>query len=118
MSDREPTSGGVATAKPLRRQKLSSSKKPRKLPPYHVILLNDNDHSYPYVVDMLKSLFGYDPNRGYSLAAEVDRRGRAIVLTTTKEHAEFKRDQIHAFGRDVRISQCAGSMSARIEPAA
>jgi ATP-dependent Clp protease adaptor protein ClpS len=40
-----------------------------------------------------------------------------IVLTTTKEHAELKRDQIHAFGPDKRIPRCAGAMSAVIEPA-
>jgi ATP-dependent Clp protease adaptor protein ClpS len=41
-----------------------------------------------------------------------------IVLTTTKEHAELKRDQIHAFGPDPLSSRsCAGSMSSVIEPA-
>ena len=50
------------------------------------------------------------------MAEEVDSRGRAIVLTTTREHAELKRDQIHAFGKDALIDDCAGSMSATIEP--
>jgi ATP-dependent Clp protease adaptor protein ClpS len=39
-----------------------------------------------------------------------------ILDTTTLERAEFKRDQIHAFGRDWRIGRCEGSMSAAIEP--
>ena len=39
-----------------------------------------------------------------------------IVLTTTKEHAELKRDQIHAFGADRLIARSKGSMSASIEP--
>jgi ATP-dependent Clp protease adaptor protein ClpS len=47
----------------------------------------------------------------------VDTRGRAIVLTTTLEHAELKRDQIHAYGPDPRIPRCKGSMTAEIEPA-
>jgi ATP-dependent Clp protease adaptor protein ClpS len=37
-------------------------------------------------------------------------------LTTTKEHAELKRDQIHAYGRDGLIERCKGSMWATIEP--
>ena len=86
-------------------------------PPYHVILLNDDDHSYEYVITMLKQLFGYSVEKGFRLAEEVDKRGRAIVLTTTLEHAELKRDQIHAFGPDTTIKRCAGSMSATIEPA-
>jgi ATP-dependent Clp protease adaptor protein ClpS len=47
----------------------------------------------------------------------VDTSGRVILLTTTKEHAELKRDLIHAFGPDPLIPRCKGSMSATIEPA-
>ena len=89
----------------------------RYQPPYHVILLNDDDHSYMYVITMLKELFGHPVEKGFQLAKEVDETGRAIVLTTTLEHAELKRDQIHAYGPDPTISRCQGSMSAVIEPA-
>jgi ATP-dependent Clp protease adaptor protein ClpS len=102
-------------ATPKRRSR--ASPKPRKLPPYNVVLMNDDDHTYEYVVEMLKALFGFPDNKGFKLAEQVDTAGRVIVLTTTKEHAELKRDQIHAYGKDWRISRCAGSMSARIEPA-
>jgi len=50
------------------------------------------------------------------IAVEVDTAGRAVCLTTTKEHAELKRDQIHAYGRDALIGRCQGSMWATIEP--
>jgi ATP-dependent Clp protease adaptor protein ClpS len=67
---------------------------------------------------MLQQLFGYPREKGYQMALEVHTEGRCIVLTTSKEHAELKRDQIHAFGPDSRSSQdCVGSMSAVIEPA-
>jgi ATP-dependent Clp protease adaptor protein ClpS len=82
-----------------------------------VVLLNDDDHSYAYVIEMLRVVFGYEPERGYQLAREVDSQGRVIVLTTHKERAELKRDQIHAYGKDTRISHCRGSMSALIEAA-
>jgi ATP-dependent Clp protease adaptor protein ClpS len=39
------------------------------------------------------------------------------VETTTRERAELKRDQIHAYGADWRIEHCQGSMSAVVEPA-
>src|SRR4051794_5089812 len=90
----------------------------RRQPPYNVVLLNDDDHTYEYVITMLQQLFGYPREKGYQLAREVDTTGRVIVLTTTKEHAELKRDQIHAFGADPLSSRkCDGSMSAVIEPA-
>src|SRR5579864_4983237 len=86
-------------------------------PPYHVVLLNDDDHTYQYVILMLLELFGHPPEKGFLMAQEVDSTGRVIVDTTTLERAELKRDQIHAYGPDPRIERCKGSMSAEIEPA-
>ena len=90
---------------------------PKTPPPYNVILLDDDDHTYEYVIQMLRRLFGFLEERGYQLACEIDQSGRVILDTTTKERAEFKCDQIHAFGRDWRLARSVGSMSAIIEPA-
>ena len=98
------------TVRPKREEKV------RQQPPYNVVLINDDDHSYEYVIRMLKQLFGHPEPKGFLLAAEVDTTGRAIVYTTTREHAELKQDQIHAFGPDPLIARCKGSMSAEIEP--
>ena len=94
-----------------------SQPRTKRQPPYHVILWNDDDHSYEYVIRMLLELFGHPLEKGFQLAKEVDSQGRVIVLTTTREHAELKRDQIHAYGKDVLIAGCKGSMAATIEPA-
>jgi ATP-dependent Clp protease adaptor protein ClpS len=66
---------------------------------------------------MLRELFGHAPEQCHQLAEQVHRQGRASVLTTTKEHAELKRDQILAYGKD-RIPGCKGSMWATIEEGA
>jgi len=50
------------------------------------------------------------------MATEVDKKGKVIVLTTSREHAELKRDQIHAFGADKLIRRSKGAMAASIEP--
>ncbi len=89
----------------------------RRQPPYHVILLNDDDHTYEYVIEMLKALFGHPIEKGFELAKEVDRTGRAVVCTTSMERAELKRDQIHAYGPDPRLERCEGSMQAVLEAA-
>jgi ATP-dependent Clp protease adaptor protein ClpS len=99
------------------RTKEKQQDKTKKQPPYHVILLNDDDHSFEYVIGMLQRIFGHPPERGYKMAVEVHTRGRVIVDTTSKERAELKRDQIHAFGADPWIERCQGSMSATIEAA-
>ena len=91
--------------------------RPKILPPFNVVLIDDDDHTYAYVIKMLRELFGHTPETAYQLAAEVDNNGCATVDTTSKERAEFKRDQIHAYGRDGLLDRCAGSMTAVIEPA-
>ena len=88
-------------------KKKQKASRPKRQPRYHVILWDDDDHSYDYVIRMMQELFGHSYERGYQLAKEVDTAGRTICLTTTLEHAELKRDQIHAFGRD------AGSPAAK-----
>ena len=91
-------------------------KPPKRQPRYNVILWNDDDHTYDYVIKMLKELFGHQEEQGMQIATEVDKTGRAICLTTTMEHAELKRDQIHAYGAEKRNKKSKGSMSATIEP--
>lgn len=89
----------------------------RLLPQWHVVLLNDDDHTYDYVIEMLGRLFNHDLDTAFQMAVEVDRAGRVIVDTTTKERAELKQEQIHAYGADWRLPRSQGSMSAEIEPA-
>ncbi|TWT44828.1 ATP-dependent Clp protease adaptor [Phycisphaerae bacterium RAS1] len=90
---------------------------PRTAPLWHVVLLDDNDHTYDYVIEMLCKLFQHDHASAYRMACEVDRAGRVIVATLVLEQAEFKRDQILAYGPDWRIEKSRGSMRAVIEPA-
>ena len=93
----------------------STDSKTRILPLWYVILLDDNDHSYDYVIEMLQSVFGHSPALGFRMAVEVDTSGRVVVFTGALEHAETKRDRIHNFGSDHRIQRSKGSMSAILE---
>jgi len=86
-------------------------------PLYHVILLNDEEHSYDYVIEMLVKLFGMTESKAYNHAVEVDTAGTTILLTCELEKAELKRDQIHAYGPDPRMPSSLGSMAALVEPA-
>lgn len=85
---------------------------------YHVILLNDEDHTYDYVIEMLQKLFGFTESKAYSHAVEVDTKGTTVLITCNLEEAELKRDQIHAYGPDHRLARSKGSMAALVEPAA
>jgi ATP-dependent Clp protease adaptor protein ClpS len=89
----------------------------RLAPRWNVVLLNDDDHSYEYVIEMLQQVFAHSLQTAFAMAVEVDSTGRVIVDTTSRERAELKQEQIHSFGPDWRIPRCQGAMSAEIEPA-
>jgi ATP-dependent Clp protease adaptor protein ClpS len=101
----------------LPRPKEKRDRKLKRQPPYNVILLNDDDHTVEYVVHMMQSLFGHPVEKGLQIASEVHFQGRCIIYTCTRELAELKQEQIHAFGPDKLIDHCQGSMSADIEAA-
>ena len=87
------------------------------IPQYHVVLLDDDYHTVEYVIEMLVKLFGHSRPKAFEMAMRVHLGGRVIVDTTTKDRAELKRDQIHAYGPDPLVPYCQGSMSAVVEPA-
>lgn len=84
---------------------------------WNVVLLDDQEHTYEYVMDMVQRLFGHPMERAYLVAKKVDADGRAVCMTTHRELAELKVEQIHSFGADVLIAGCKGAMTAIIEPA-
>lgn len=114
MNDQQDTFEGQTAT--VTKSAEAARRRPKRQPPYHVILHDDDDHTYDYVIKMLVSLFGHTPEQAFTIACEVDTTGRAVVDTTTMERAEFKRDQIHAYGKDRRLARCVGSMSSSIEP--
>ncbi len=105
---------GTATAP---EKKTKEQTETRKQPPYNVILHDDDDHTFEYVILMLHELFNHSIEMGLKMAEEVHKSGRVIVDTTSLERAELKRDQIHGYGADPRLERSQGSMTATIEPA-
>jgi ATP-dependent Clp protease adaptor protein ClpS len=87
-----------------------------RLTQWNVVLFGDPEHSHNYVTTMLNELFAIKGEKGSKLAASIARTGRGVVMTTHKEYAEFKREQILQFGRDSLMDRCTGSMAAVIEP--
>ena len=84
---------------------------------YHVILLNDEDHTYDYVIEMLMEIFDFSEDQAYQHTVEVDTKGHSRLVTLPLKQAESKRDAVHAFGADWRLPRSLGAMAALIEPA-
>ena len=97
------------------RRQRQEEKQAQRQPRYNVLLWDSDDHTFEYVEKMLRKLFGHTQQQCRKIAQRVDADGKAVVLTTTKEHAELKCEQIHAFGKD-DIEGSKGSMWSTIEP--
>jgi len=93
------------------------SVKTRKQPPYNVIVLNDEEHTFEYVIELLTKLFSHSLLIAEKLTWQIHNSGRAIVLTTHKELAELKCEQVLEYGPDPRMSVSKGPLGCYIEPA-
>ena len=96
---------------------VETSQSEKHVPLYNVVLLDDNDHSYDYVIEMLQKIFVFSVQEAFRHAEEVDFKGRTVLITCELAQAEFARDQIHQYGPDPRMPSSRGSMSAVVEPA-
>jgi ATP-dependent Clp protease adaptor protein ClpS len=88
----------------------------RRLPPYNVILYNDDHHSMEFVIDVLCKALGVNVERAYELMYTAHTSGRAVVWTGTKEGAELKAEQITTF-HETRDGASLGPLGCDIEPA-
>ena len=61
----------------------------QSVPLYRVVLLDDNDHTYDYVIEMLQKIFIFSLEQAYRHAEEVDRCGRTVLITCELPAAEF-----------------------------
>jgi ATP-dependent Clp protease adaptor protein ClpS len=92
--------------------------KSRHLPPYNVILENDDVHSCEFVVEVLCKALGYTAERSTQLMLQAHTTGRAVVWTGSKEVAELKADQIRTFHELRGPGETSlGPLGCMIEPA-
>jgi ATP-dependent Clp protease adaptor protein ClpS len=92
--------------------------RPKLLPPYHVLIENDDDHSQPFVVAVLRKVFGYDEPQATQLMHQAEEAGEAVVWTGAKEVAELKVEQLRTFHeKHWKDGHDLGPVRCRIEPA-
>ncbi len=92
-------------------------KTPKRLPPYAVVVLNDNDHTFVYVIETFMKVLGHPREKAFQLALSIHENGRGIVWSGPKEVAELKRDQIRGAGPDLYAARKIESpLGVLIEP--
>ncbi len=98
----------VPTENPIERRQAT--------PLYRVVLLDDDDHTYDYVIEMLQNVLVFSVQQAYRHAVEVDTQGRTVLITCELGEAEYARDSVQGYGPDWRLDRSKGSMSAIVEP--
>jgi ATP-dependent Clp protease adaptor protein ClpS len=106
---KEPSSdsgGGKAAVatKPKRAPQKSPAKKPpQPLPPYKVLLHNDDVNEVEFVVHTIVALTPLNTEDAVLRTLEAHETGVALLLTTHKERAELYREQFQSKGLTVTI---------------
>jgi ATP-dependent Clp protease adaptor protein ClpS len=98
------------------KSKTKAKRRARRVPPYHIILENDNHHSFEFVVNVLRKTLGCSLERAFQLTELAHSSGEAVIWTGPKEVAELKVEQIRTFREETGASKL-GPLGCRIEPA-
>jgi ATP-dependent Clp protease adaptor protein ClpS len=98
------TESGSTATKPKRAPRRSPKKKPpQPLPPWKVLLHNDDKNSQEYVVVTIMQLTSLNEQDAEQRMTEADKTGVALLLTTHKERAELYQEQFTSKGLTVTI---------------
>lgn len=98
-----PEEGSVATRTKTSRKPAPTRKPPGHLPPWKVLLHNDDKNNAGYVVETIVELTPLNEQDAVNRMKEADETGVALLLTTHKERAELYKDQFQSKGLTVTI---------------
>lgn len=97
-----PAKGAAATAKPKKKGK-PKTPPPKQLPPWKVLLHNDDKNTVHFVVQAIVDLTPLNIQDAIARMKEAHTTGVALLLVTHKERAELYKDQFESKGLTVTI---------------
>jgi ATP-dependent Clp protease adaptor protein ClpS len=80
-----------------------------------VVLFDDEDHTYDYVVEMLTHCCELSRDAAFYCALEVDMTGRTIVFYGDFDSCKTVCNKILTYGPDHRMPHSMGSMNAEVQ---
>jgi ATP-dependent Clp protease adaptor protein ClpS len=99
---------------------LPDEEEPYELPDdsteYELLLLNDDTHTFEYVVALLWKVFGLPWNEGFVLTLNIHNHGRCVVFKGTWDQVQRKRARVIAYGRDPIWPWSTGPLTVEIQP--
>jgi ATP-dependent Clp protease adaptor protein ClpS len=76
-----------------------------RLPPFHILLHNDDVNEATYVVETICDLTPLSPHKAARVTLEAEKRGLATMLTTHRERAELYVEQFSSKGLTVTMER-------------
>ncbi|MBI4716471.1 MAG: ATP-dependent Clp protease adaptor ClpS [Planctomycetes bacterium] len=99
-----PEQGGAATAVAQpRKDPAPPRRKPKQLPPFKVLLHNDDVNSFEHVIRAILQLTTLEPKAAVLRTLEAHETGVALLLVTHKERAELYVEQFASLSLTVTI---------------
>ncbi|MCB9849835.1 MAG: ATP-dependent Clp protease adaptor ClpS [Phycisphaerales bacterium] len=93
----------ASTAVKEKPRKAPSSNKPRQLPPYKVLLHNDDVNDERHVVLSILKITKFSLAEAEGKMREAHNTGISLILVTHKERAELYQEQFRTFDLTVTI---------------
>lgn len=101
-ADRTDDASAAAAVAPVKKP-APPRRKPKNLPPYKVLLHNDDVNSFEHVIMAILKLTTLEPQQAILRTLEAHETGVSLLLVTHKERAELYVDQFATFTLTVTI---------------
>ena len=98
-----PAGATPVAATKSKKKKAPQKKEPQTLPPWKVLLHNDDQNEREYVVKTIIELTHLKEQDAKLRMEEADKTGVALLLVTHKERAELYKDQFQSKSLTVTI---------------
>lgn len=99
----EPQGGGVAAVIAPVKKPAPPARKPKQMPPFKVLLHNDDVNTFDHVIRSVVRLTPIPPEEAVVKAIEAHETGVALLLVTHQERAELYAEQFATLNVTVTI---------------
>lgn len=84
---------------------------------FGLVLLNDDTHTFDYVITVLHNVFGISAEAGYAMAETIHLHGWRVIFTGSWQEVVQKRAEVLACGPDPRMPNSTGPLNVEIHEA-
>lgn len=113
--DQRMTSDSTTTANPETEKVTETGSQPAFAPLFKIVLFDDDEHTYDYVVELLVDCCGLSKESAFRCAVEVDLSGKTTVFYGPLDACRRRCERILAYGADPRLPRSKGSMKAEVQ---